>query len=355
VKFIPLSLIIILLAGCSRESGFLEKVNNPVGQTPQSQPSPGPQVPPKPGQPTPIPKLYSKVLEIKIANTQTTIPSVNILWVIDNSGSMAEERQSVIDNTDRFMRTFTSQTLLKWNMGLISTDVAQPPFIGFTPETRVDNTTADPVPKFQNAVRALSAGGSDFEEMFRPVLNSLNNYPGFNDPRAILAIIVLTDEDESQGKSSAVPSPADFVTQLAALKGGDKSKIVAYGVLQTGADCFSGFPYTFSRYWDFMRRVNSKRYPLCDPNFGNLLTSISEDLITRVSTLDPIILLEAKPIPSTIRVTYKGQVLSPGFKEEGGQWIYDPKYNYIKITNPALLDAGDRNILVEFTIDPKTY
>src|SRR4051794_7209298 len=47
---------------------------------------------------------------------------VDILWVIDNSGSMKEYQQHVIINTLAFMQNFTANTGLRWKMGLLSTD-----------------------------------------------------------------------------------------------------------------------------------------------------------------------------------------------------------------------------------------
>ncbi|MEQ1877537.1 MAG: vWA domain-containing protein [Bdellovibrionia bacterium] len=354
MKRILLAFVLVAVSGCSRDSNFLEKVIEPTRpQSPKVTPEPTVAPTPTP-KPTPVPKKYSKTLEFKLANTTVTIPAVDIIWVIDNSGSMGDEQQDVIDNTSRFMSTFTANTQLKWKMGLLSTDEAQDQFVGFTPETALDSTTPNPVPIFQNAVARLGTGGSNIEHMFIPVLNNLRKYPDFLTPNAYLAIIVVTDEDEGGERPGGVTA-SSFVTQLTALKGGDKSKIVSYGVFETTLDCLSGFNYTFSRYWDFMRRVTSTKYPLCDPNFGQLLTSIGEDLISRISTIDPVILLDAKPIPSTIRLTYKGNVLRSGFKEEGGVWIYDPVYNVIRITNVSILDSGVRAIQVAFDIDPKSY
>jgi hypothetical protein len=358
VKLVRLSIILILSVACQRESGFLERVvepSKPLSPIMTPPPTPVPTIPPTPPPATPVPKKYSKNLEFKVAHTQNTIPKVDILWIIDNSGSMGDEQQNVIANTSHFMNTFTSQTQLQWKMGLLSTTVTDPmsgadvdPYVGFTPETQLDYLTPNPVPIFQNAVGRLGTGGSGSEQTFNPVLKNLRRFPSFLTPGAYLALIIVTDEEEH----SPGISPTSFVTQLTALKGGDKSKIVVYGVFATAFDCPQGFNYTFSRYWDLMRQVTSTKYPLCNPQFGQLLTSIGEDLITRMSTLDPVLLLEARPIPSSIRLTYKGKLLKPGFKEDGGVWIYDPVYNVIRITNMAVLDAGVRAISIAFDIDP---
>ncbi|HEX4923881.1 MAG TPA: vWA domain-containing protein [Bdellovibrionales bacterium] len=357
MRLIPLTLALVVLAACSRESGFLEKVPEPpVPQRPQTTPPPVPTPTPTP---PPGARVYNKTLEFKIASQTSNIPAVDILWVIDNSGTMANEHDSVVRNTARFLDLFQQQSQLRWRMGMISTDVNQDPYIGFRTDNRVDPTTSNNVQRFQEAVMRLGVQGNPREETFRPVLKALRENPDFLNPDAYLAIIVVTDEEEggNEGPVAGSPSPASFVNQLAALKGGNVNKLVGYGVFMTTADCpiDPGFSFTFGRYWDFMRRIQSKRYPLCHPNFGQLMANLGEDLITHVSTLDPIILLDARPIPSTIRLTYKGRVLRAGFKEEGGEWIYDPVYNFIRVTNPAILDSAVRQIRVEFTIDPSSY
>src|SRR4051812_39209706 len=45
---------------------------------------------------------------------------LDILWVIDNSGSMQQHQQNVIDNTEKFMKAFTKKSHLDWQMGLLS-------------------------------------------------------------------------------------------------------------------------------------------------------------------------------------------------------------------------------------------
>src|SRR5690349_21372013 len=49
--------------------------------------------------------------------------TADILWVIDNSGSMGDFQSAVIANMDRFIQTFVPLAgKAKWRMGLISTD-----------------------------------------------------------------------------------------------------------------------------------------------------------------------------------------------------------------------------------------
>lgn len=365
MRLIRLALVFsVFLFACSREANYLERVVPPTRpQSPVVSPEPTVQPTPEPS-PTAAPKKYSKNLEFKLANTTTTIPSVDILWVIDNSGSMGDEQKDIIDNTKVFIDSFTANSQLKWKMGVLSTGEKTDaqgapisgqypdPYIGFTPATLLDSNTPNPVPLFQDAVAQLGVKGSAIEHTFLPVLHNLKKYPDFLTKNSYLALIIVTDEDEG-GERPAGTNADSFVKQLTQLRGGDKSKIIVYGAYETLGDCGQGFQYTFSRYWDLASKVTSTKYALCNPQFGKLLSSIGEDLITRVSTVDPVLLLDARPIPSSIKVTYKGQVLKSGFKDEGGYWIYDPIYNVIRVTNVAILDSGVLQVKVEFDIDPK--
>lgn len=105
------------------------------------------------------------------------VAGIDILWVIDNSGSMMTIQNNVIANTKIFMEQFAKQRYIKWKMGLISTDKSDRPRIGF--DTKFDSTLVDVddptsidgvVGQFQNAVNGLGVNGSASEYTFYNIL-----------------------------------------------------------------------------------------------------------------------------------------------------------------------------------------
>ncbi|MBU6376246.1 MAG: hypothetical protein KGQ59_09645, partial [Bdellovibrionales bacterium] len=103
---------------------------------------------------------------------------VDIIWVIDNSGSMGAHQQNVISNTALFMSQFVrSGNVLDWKMGLLSTDKGDNPYVGFLPGQELTSTTPNNVSVFQSAVRRLGTEGSYEEEGFEPLLQALRRNP----------------------------------------------------------------------------------------------------------------------------------------------------------------------------------
>ena len=67
------------------------------------------------GVPNP-PNLATPVKEDVIV--QITTPEVDILWVIDNSGSMSEEQKKLKDNFGEFIKFFVDSGL-DWHIGIV--------------------------------------------------------------------------------------------------------------------------------------------------------------------------------------------------------------------------------------------
>jgi len=346
MKSLKTVLLALALFACQRSDSFLHVIpgQDTLGTT-------GPN-----HSPTPPPVHTSRNYQLTTDSSGSVFHPVDILWVIDNSGSMEDKQIAVSTNTEQFMQNFTKNVNIKWKMGLLSTTEGDTPYVGFTPKTLLDNTTLNPVKTFQNAVDSLGTYGADWEQSFNPVIENLKKYPNFLRPDAYLALVFVSDEDEqsvvdAQGHDYTIPR---FVSDVAALKGGDQSKILTYGVFAPTDWCANGnFYYNGSRWQELIRYTNGRIYSACDPNFGQVLSSMGDDLVSMIASLHPVVLLDSRPIATTIQVFYNGQKLRPGFKENGGQWIYDPSANVIRITDLSLLtNTALRTITVEFDIVP---
>lgn len=253
---------------------------------------------------------------------------LDILWVIDNSGSMGDDQKNVIKNTDRFIGQFTRFTELDWKIGLISTDEENTPYLGFSPAPAFDRTVSDPIKLFQSAVRRLGTEGSGEEKIFTPVMHTLTVHTDFLRKNAILALIIVTDAME-QSKGVDAPKFLKFLTRL---KGGSK-KILVYGVLGArDLGCHDNgeegtWNYAGSVYEKIITKTQSKVYPLCNEHFGDQLANISKDLVKRVKILR--VPLKTKPVPSSVKVTYLEQDLPVGSRKSGGLWVYESLENSV--------------------------
>ncbi len=254
---------------------------------------------------------------------------VDILWVIDNSGSMADKQAAVRDNSAQFMAAFTSSTRLRWRMGLISTDVSQSPYFGFKPI--VDWTTSGAIGAFNQAVSLLGTGGSSTEQAYDPTLKHLRAFPNFLRPGAFFVMIVVTDEEEQSQINTL-----NFLKELKQLLGGSE-RFAAFTVVEPA---LSG-----GRYTELVGLTKGKSYNIRSPDYGVLLAELGKDLVQRVMQVNPVILLDQRPKAETIQVVYKGRILAPG-----QQWTYDPEFNLVRITDQLLVDSVHLNVRVSFEL-----
>lgn len=229
---------------------------------------------------------------------------IDILWTIDNSGSMGDEHAAVISNTSVFVSEFTKTSRTKWKMGLLSTDENENPYVGFLPTDILDYKHAAPVAAFQRAVSRLGTNGSPFEKSLTPILNNLKKYPTFLRPSSWLALIILSDEEEQ----SAVTVP-NFLKEIAALRTSGLDKVLIYGVLATEEfRCPGGsIRYTGSKYEALINGVGKagKLFSLCSADFGKALSDIGADIVSHAE--HPRIYLDVRPDVSTLEVLYRGK------------------------------------------------
>ncbi len=274
---------------------------------------------------------------------------VDILWVIDNSGSMMPHQQNVIRNTQVFMNQFVQGgNLLNWKMGLISTDRSEQPYVGFRPGPDLTSQTPDATLVFQRAVGRLGTSGSATEEGFEPMLNTLQTHPDFMRPRATLAVIFVTDAQE-QGNQSV----AGVLAELGKMK--PLAEVVSYGIFWTGDQgCGSNsgeddWNLRGSRYGEFIDKTKGKSYALCTNNFGANLADLGKDLVSRITS--PKLYLDSVPRSSTLKVYYKGRLIPGGLPGSGGFWYFDTKLNAIIFHDLSFAPGDDESVRVVYDED----
>jgi len=137
---------------------------------------------------------------------QDLYESVDVLWVVDNSGSMSDDLDIVARNFSSFIQVFIDLDL-DWQMGVITTDMANAEFSGKLVGPYLTPSTPDVVGAFIDQID-LGSGGSADEQGFEATEAALTSplvtghNMGFMRESAALATIVISDEDNS-GRMSA--------------------------------------------------------------------------------------------------------------------------------------------------------
>src|SRR5687768_11484765 len=157
----------------------------------------------------PLPATHS---EVHFQGGQA--PPVDVLWIVDNSGSMQQEQTKLGNNFGSFIQYFTSLQL-DFNMAVITSDVevgTKGQFVGPVMNASTPNLTQ----AFLNQVN-VGTGGSGQERgleaarlaLSEPNLSGPN--AGFLRSNAILAIIVVTDEEDGDEWPGGVPPVQEYI------------------------------------------------------------------------------------------------------------------------------------------------
>ncbi|MFO0724411.1 MAG: VWA domain-containing protein [Myxococcota bacterium] len=254
---------------------------------------------------------------------------VDILWVVDNSASVNDERARLAQQFAGFLRVLIAAGV-DFHVGVTSTDLS--PITGDQGHLRgptpfIDNNTPDPRTAFGMAVDfpmsnvSLEEGLRAMELALSPP-NTQGPNRGFLREEAALGVIVVSDEDDSS------IGPVDhYVRFLRGLKGpGREANIslsgvvgpLANGCIPAGSErIFGADAKAAVRYRAVIDATRGLTESICAPNFAPFV----EGLATALSGLRRVFLLSAPPVASTIRVKVDGRLI-PENPNTG--WTYRP-------------------------------
>ena len=259
---------------------------------------------------------------------QVTTPSVDVLWTIDNSCSMADEQTALTQNFQTFMNFFLGSGL-DYHVGVISTDDDDASHKGQLREVAgqrwIDDETADPVNVFSGMAN-LGTSGSSSEAgratTYRAIELKKDGYnAGFIREEAGLHIIVISDEQDS---STTTPiSKAEFVDYLLTLK--TDVELVTFSSIVNPPNC--GFCGGGSAGTDYIEVTNAVGGILWDINDQNWAT-VLEQLGVQAAGLKREFFLTELPVPGSIQVAIEedGAVF---LFDEGDDWTYNASRNSV--------------------------
>lgn len=279
-------------------------------------------------------------------------PTVDILFVVDNSGSMGDIQQNIVSNAKIFMEEFMKTNFLKWRMGVVSTDKDDVPYLGF--DQAFDEKTPNPVQVFSDAIGSLGVYGSGWEYVFYNTLRHLTDpQNSFIRRKAHLAVIMVTDEPEQSVDSYGAQYEAlTFINSLKSLKSAEKITRF-YGAFNFGdlAGCSSSSVYyAESPFEKVINETGGMYMSACASDFGIKLAAIGKDIVEFVDA--PSITLNTRPIIPTIKVYYNGEELKGGPRDEGGIWYYDKYYNTVNFYSMNFSSSEeDSDVRIVFDID----
>lgn len=315
--FRGLLLLCLFLFGCSDPKNFLYQHQNLV------------------------PQEVNRTYKVKEMEGKS---NVDILWSIDNSGSMGDEQTELINHTQTFIQELSKGTGLSWKLGMVSTDLTDPPYVGFLSHDILDWMTADPVSKFQAAVAKLGTWGDSTERSFQAAKQALDTYPQFHRPNAALVYIMVSDEEE-QSYSISVDDMYQYLLTLVK----SPAELVVYGAISASDfGCSGGTTYAGSKYEGLIQKTVGKNFSLCGTSAGTELAKLGQDI--REYLLRPRVYLQERPRVDSIRVLFHGVNLPGGPQEEGGYWFYDVGINAILFHDLNFAAGNNETVTVVYEI-----
>lgn len=282
---------------------------------------------------------------------------IDILFVIDDSGSMSSIHNNIVENAELFMQEFTKIELVQWNMGIVTSEKSDSTseiteHLGFN--SPFDSFTPNPVQVFKDAVLDVGDNGWGTERMFGNLDRALKErYNDFLKPNSQLAVIFVSDEKEHSYKDdSSRYDPLTFVGIIKSFL--SKGNIVRfYGALkQTDfQDCRNlssdSGPYRGSRYEAVIQETGGFAISACASDFGTRLADIGRDIVSLSKYIR--IKIGERPLKESIKVIYRGEELPFGTERDGGYWFYDEYNNTVNLY--SLKFAQDLNDELEITYE----
>lgn len=275
---------------------------------------------------------------------QTVPPEVDILWVIDNSGSMYDEQTALTANFPAFMDFFLGSGL-DYHIGVVSTDMtADAGRLEVAGGYKwIDIENADPSTTFSTLAN-LGTSGSATEKGRDPAYAAveINTVPGgFNEgfirENASLHMISISDEDDQSNQISR----AEFIDYLRNVKGGQEG-MVSYSAIITpeyyAGTCTGGIEPGME-YLAVQQAIGGVLWPICNPDWNAVL----EQLGIVAAGLKREFFLSQLPEPGSIKVW----VVEDGTRfdfEEDVDYTYSQTRNSVTFTTYVPTALADVNI-----------
>lgn len=271
---------------------------------------------------------------------QATPEQIDVLWVVDDSGSMANEQTLLALEFPRFMQ-LVLDSHADVHIGVVTTDASgaeggaleqAAAFRWVTPDT------PNPVGTFREMVE-VGTGGSAFETGRRaawlalspPLTNTLNQ--GFRRDAADLHIIFVSDEEDNSGQ---IPTQQAFLEFLAPDSDGPLIQTHAITGLPPVPSC--GIE-PGSEYVALAEATGGTSYSLCSEDWAPIIESLG----LTASGLVRDVFLSQLPRPGTLRVEIEeangfvwdgvdDKGLDPCESVRCTPYVYDATSNGIRLT-----------------------
>jgi centrosomal CEP192-like protein len=273
---------------------------------------------------------------------------VDILWVVDDSGSMEDKQQLLADNFQYFIQ-FADMTGADYQVGVTTTERNDPvsgkiwACNGFS--KIIKSTDPNRIAAFQCAASVTNPpngnmrpnpGGSDEAESgleaarlaTAPPVATSDNAGLVRDDARLVVIMVSDEEDQSQG---SVPFYVDYFKNQ--VKGFGNGGLVEVSAIAGDPPNGCGTAMAGQRYVDAVSQLNGQFFSICTQDWHPLLQSLGLGAFQ----LRQGWTLSRGADPSTVVVTVNGMAVA---QDPNNGWTYDMASNSISFHGTAVPPRG---------------
>lgn len=259
---------------------------------------------------------------------------VDILFVVDNSGSMADNQQNLVNNFGRFYKVL-QELNLDWQIGVVTTDngVLQGRTRIITPSTPDIQGTFS-----ENALVGVAGSGDEkglefaYQALSEPLVSSQNR--GFLRPDAGLRVIILSDEEDYSSRN------VDFyVSFFQSLKLSPRL-VTVNGITgeDSGCNTSCGAADAARRYADAVAATGGITASICTCDFISALEALAADAQVYQDTFP----LSQTPVEATIQVLVNGQARY--------DWSYDASLNSVVFDTPEGTPQNGEDVVITYEL-----
>tara|TARA_B100001248_G_C27399748_1_gene469156 strand:- start:1578 stop:2606 length:1029 start_codon:yes stop_codon:yes gene_type:complete len=287
---------------------------------------------------------------------------IDILWVVDNSGSMNPYQVNVANNFTSFIQDFQTKgydfriavtTTDAWRANFYGIEANKAAFQDASGSAILDPSTPNLEDAFIDNIMVGASGFGDeraFQSFKTALESSLNSSYDFPRSDAFFAVIIVSDEDDFSHNTAdyafrnynyglhTISEYTEFLDNLTnstdIVKNYNVSAIAALN--QACVDDPDAHPDTIigQRYMELVEATDGIQGSICDNNFSDNLNQIQ----TKISELSTRFYLNRTPVDGTIQVFINGGAVP---EDPVNGWQYDEVSNSVTFFGSYIPAEGD--------------
>ena len=263
-------------------------------------------------------------------NQPRSVDGVDILWVIDTSGSMIQYNTELLLGIETMLNALPASG---WRLAMISNDPLKA-----QQEAQFPLVPGDDIADATDMYNAMLRGGREegFDAVYEYIVNNSYSSTWMRNDAALLVVFVSDEEDQSDQYMISV---SDFTTWYGGLRGGSSftSSIVNVAIADSVCPSPPSSINVGDRYMDATNYFSGIIVDICDADWSPGVADASAMIEPHEEW--PLTYI---PIESTIRI-WINSVLIPS-----SDWSYNPSTNSIEF---IVIPAGGSHVDIAYIID----